>query len=538
MQTSHHVSECKNNCTYSACANSPPHPAKDCFNRKSNKYKQPSSISPSPPPKSPAIRGPPKVNQIVTTSPVPPPVPPVDTEVIFDCGSGVTTIPTSNYLSRTSQMMIHPLNAINADGSLHSSTGSGIFQGLPYHDLPSFQDILICLSDYLAQGRIAIVESTSMQIFNKNNSIDIDISKFCKQFLTDSILTVPVKDKIYSVPFTKFSTVPIIDNQSISSTVSLSSPFSPAYVVRNYETAHFTNKSQLVRFFHELFGRPSLTTMLSIISSESIVNVHPDLTPTAVRNFFPYDCPACPAGQLAQRHQASVEIIPHTLPGQAFEIDFKGPWTAPDGTHTRSLSNNLYTFTALDLVADYTFVACAPNCRAIIKHLQKLKTFAFRHTGNRICVLYSDTEFFTEPIHQWAASDDTSKIKLLLSIPYEHDRVCRVERLHRTLTNMANKQLAFKDHLSPKYSEFSYRHAADLRNIRPKKSMNGKSPYSIYHSSPYDLSNFSTFPFGSVVMAHLPLDLQTATSGRSDERYFVGIAHDFNSGIRLYCPIN
>ena len=131
-----------------------------------------------------------------------------------------------------------------------------------------------------------------------------------------------------------------------------------------------------------------------------------------------------------------------------------------------------------------------------------------------------------------------SKIKLLPSIPYEHDRVRRVERLHCTLTDMANKQLAFKDHLSPKYWEFSYRHAADLHNIRPKKSLNGKSPYSIYYGSPYNLSKFSTFWFGSVVMGHLPLNLQTATSGRSDERYFVGITHDFNSGTRLYCLIN
>ena len=37
---------------------------------------------------------------------------------------------------------------------------------------------------------------------------------------------------------------------------------------------------------------------------------------------------------------------------------------------------------------------------------------------------------------------------------------------------------------------------------------------------------------------HLSLDIQTAISGRSDERYFVGIAHDFHSGIRLYCPFN
>ena len=39
-------------------------------------------------------------------------------------------------------------------------------------------------------------------------------------------------------------------------------------------------------------------------------------------------------------------------------------------------------------------------------------------------------------------------------------------------------------------------------------------------------------------MGHLPLDLQTATTGRSGKRYFVGMAHDFNSGIRLYCPTN
>ena len=118
----YHVSECKKDCTYSACANSPPLPAKDCSNWKSNKSKQPSSISRSPPPKSPAIRGPPKVNKIVPTSTVPPPVPPVNIEVIFDSASGVTTIPTSNFLSRTSQMTIPPLNAITADGSFHSST--------------------------------------------------------------------------------------------------------------------------------------------------------------------------------------------------------------------------------------------------------------------------------------------------------------------------------------------------------------------------------------------------------------------------------
>ena len=68
--------------------------------------------------------------------------------------------------------------------------------------------------------------------------------------------------------------------------------------------------------------------------------------------------------------------------------------------------------------------------------------------------------------------------------------------------------------------------------------MNCRSPNSIYYGSPINISKFPRFHFGSEVMGHFQFDLQTTTSGRTDERYFVGIAHDFNSGIRLYCPIN
>ena len=82
----------------------------------------------------------------------------------------------------------------------------------------------------------------------------------------------------------------------------------------------------------------------------------------------------------------------------------------------------------------------------------------------------------------------------------------RVDRFHRTLADIANKQLAFKNNLSPKYWKFSIKHVADLRNIRPKKILKGNSPYFLYYGSPYYLSEFLTFPFGSVVMSqiHLP----------------------------------
>jgi hypothetical protein len=108
----------------------------------------------------------------------------------------------------------------------------------------------------LSQGRIAITDSTSLQIFNKIISTDDAIDHLHSKFVTDSVLTVLVKDKIYSVPITKFTPASAIKHASVSSPLLPSLSFSPAYAVRNYETAHFSTKHQLVRFFHELFGHP------------------------------------------------------------------------------------------------------------------------------------------------------------------------------------------------------------------------------------------------------------------------------------------
>jgi len=129
----------------------------------------------------------------------------------------------------------------SADGSIHTSELTGIFQGLPSQVLPSFPDILICLSDYLSQGRIAIIDSSAMQIFAKTIPIDNSIAQFRSKFINDSIITVPVKEKNYSLPVTEFSSTSVIHNESVSLTLP-SVPFSPAYVVRNYETVNFSNK--------------------------------------------------------------------------------------------------------------------------------------------------------------------------------------------------------------------------------------------------------------------------------------------------------
>jgi hypothetical protein len=233
----HHVNDCRKPCTHSLCKDLPHHSAKDCSNWRSNKSKNPPTSTSSPSKVSVAPAS--KAKKVTTSSSVVSSILP-DTEVIFDSGSAVTTLPSSTFLSRTSTIPIPPLKVETADGSIHTSESTGIFQGLPSHVLPSFPDILICLSDYLSQGRIAIIDSSAMHIFAKTLSIDNFIDQFRSKFIHDSIITVPVKDKIYSVPVTEFSSSSVINNESVLATLP-SLPFSPAYVVRNYETANFTN---------------------------------------------------------------------------------------------------------------------------------------------------------------------------------------------------------------------------------------------------------------------------------------------------------
>ena len=307
-------------------------------------------------------------------------------------------------------------------------------------------------------------------------------------------------------------------------------------MLRRYHTAQFTNVSDLVKFFHELLGHPSIDTMLSLVASSAIANFPSELTPSAVRKYYPHDCPACPAGQLARRPTAPTDPSLSLLSGEEFEVDFKGPWTDADGKQVLSLSRNKFSFTAVDTNADFAYACFAPNRSQVVKHLEKLRLFALKKTGNRLKIIRSDDEFFTDAVKDWAAQEHV-KVTLLPAIPHEHDRVKRIERLHRTLQDIVNKQLAFQSHLSPAYWELAYRHALDLHNIRPRVSLSGKSPYEIYYGFPYDLAKYPIFPFGSIIMGHIPLSTQTSLSGRSDEMYFVGIAHDFNCGIRLYNPV-
>jgi len=66
----------------------------------------------------------------------------------------------------------------------------------------------------LSQGRIAIIDSSMMQIFAKIIPIDELIAQSRSNSVHDSILTVPDKEKNYFLPVNQFSSS-VIPNESV-----------------------------------------------------------------------------------------------------------------------------------------------------------------------------------------------------------------------------------------------------------------------------------------------------------------------------------
>ncbi len=64
------------------------------------------------------------------------------------------------------------------------------------------------------------------------------------------------------------------------------------------------------------------------------------------------------------------------------------------------------------------------------------------------------------------------------------------------------------------------------------------TPYTEWTGKKHDLLNNPLLAFGTIVMAHLPIEQQHALSGKSFEAYYVGSAPDYRGGILLYDPLS
>ena len=147
-----------------------------------------------------------------------------------------------------------------------------------------------------------------------------------------------------------------------------------------------------------------------------------------------------------------------------------------------------------------------------------------------------DNEFVTSEITTWAALCSPA-ISLQPCIPHEHHSIGDIERFNRSLEDAVFKKLYGKPHLTVQYWGYAYLDHIFKANLIG--SIHGPliCPYEAWNHTKPDLQLLPMLPFGSIVMAHIPLAQQTALGPRSILHYSVGTSELHLGGLQLFNPL-
>jgi hypothetical protein len=206
--------------------------------------------------------------------------------------------------------------------------------------------------------------------------------------------------------------------------------------IRSYATVNFTNIADTVNFWHCALGHPDAAdiTINVFDANPSIRDLIPLVTAANIRKFFP----TC----------LLLFLSLMTPLDRLFELDFKGKSTDAAG----KLQGHLNTFTAVDASTRFIFAKLAKSRLSVVDNLGALR-ISVLNSNKTLRVIRTDNEFVT------SLSKTSAKyhnIQLQPSIPFAHNTLRHVERLHRTLQEMVVKALSNKTHLSAQFWGLPY----------------------------------------------------------------------------------
>jgi len=432
-----------------------------------------------------------------------------DSSFIVDSGCSHTCVTDAAALSDYVQCS-RPDQLYLANGTSIPIVGHGAIMGMSADHVPALTQPLLSVSSTCANGHICIFQHDCMHAIRRTSDVDIMLTQLLSLSARQDLVAYTAKQSggLYRL-------VP------------------PATACAGYyhATTRLGTLPELVRFFHECWGHPSVEQMCHIISTPVFSGIPPALTCTVVRKHFP-QCAECTVGNLAQVPLSSHSESSIRIPGAVVEVDLKGPIHGHDGTVTPTFSGRKYVLQAVDLASDFGHCYLLRSRQNLHFTLRKL-IMAYRADHHRIGTLRVDLELVTEPIRQLCGE---FHITLQSSAPYEHGQIGHVERKHRTLSNMVVKAMSNRPHLVPAMWGMAYLDSQFKENLLPKPRLGHKSSYSIWYGHDFNLSTSPLLPFGSVVMAHVPVTQQVALGPRSFETYAVGVAPGVKGGVRLFNP--
>ena len=117
--------------------------------------------------------------------------------------------------------------------------------------------------------------------------------------------------------------------------------------------------------------------------------------------------------------------------------------------------------------------------------------------------------------------------------PYEHGQDGDIEVLIKHQQEVVDK-FCTEAQLGPEYWSMALTHATDIRELLPSSSNPTVSRGVQWGQPKASVKTTPFLPFGTRVLSHLPLKLQTALSGRAFDAIYVGRAPGVNGAIKLF----
>jgi hypothetical protein len=328
-----------------------------------------------------------------------------------------------------------------------------------------------------------------------------------------------------------------------------------------YHTIKFDKISDVILFWHENLGHINKEKMISIVENKLIDNLPLELSVPNILKFFPDTCLKCSIGNLqALQHPFPKLFNPNVPIGAWWSVDFKKYSGADDEKQVKSLKGFTHFFLAIDYQSGRAFGYPVSDCKNVEIHLQALYDFNLRKnytmygiSMDKQFVTTETTRFLQNPEknlkftllsrkisngeieEKYTSSGDTLIIKNI-GIPYEHFTLGEVERLNRSMHENVMKKSQINDNVTPQMWALGAEEALDMYNTVPTSRHPNSSPYVLYDKFTLDVRKTPILPYGTMVVAHYPLEHQTIRTGRGFPAVVVGRAPDHTGGIRLLNP--
>ena len=325
-------------------------------------------------------------------------------DILYDSGANGIYIHDSAYFDGSLSPLSQPLRVCTATGASEALLNSGVFTDIPAYHTPSFAHTLVGIHDLCAHNHICIFTKDHMYGISDTNAIAPDVQSLISK-ANDLHLIKHLgfqRNGLYSTSFQNIKDL----QQSCHPVQTLSFQANASY----YQTVHSTTLSELVKFWHESLGHPSMDTMIDIFSSQAYVNLPSDLSPSVIRKYFP-TCAECSIGNMSRKPLPSYATDRDILPGEEFQLDLEGPWVKADSNEPQdTYSGCRYTMTAIDMKTGMPFGWLLKNRTKLVQYLNDL-LLEVSMLDRTLKVLRTDDEFVTTEITLWCKAN---KITILL----------------------------------------------------------------------------------------------------------------------------